>query len=139
MKNFCRRTSIFKAICLAGILCCGSPAVHAADPAPYDCASPLVGTDTHGHAYPGAVVPFGMVQLSPDTRTTGWDGCSGYHYSDATIQGFSHTHVSGTGVGALGDFLLMPTVGDVRLEPGTPGKGYASNFSHSQELAQPGY
>ena len=100
---------------------------------------PLVGTDAHGHAYPGATVPFGMVQLSPDTRTEGWDGCSGYHYSDSTILGFSHTHLSGTGAGCLADVLLMPTVGEVRLDAGSPGSGYASAFSHAEEQATPGY
>jgi predicted alpha-1,2-mannosidase len=100
---------------------------------------PLVGTDAHGHAYPGATVPFGMVQLSPDTPLQGWDGCSGYHYSDSVIQGFSHTHLSGTGCGCLGDILLMPTVGKVFLEAGSPGQGYSSRFSHDQEHAMPGY
>src|SRR5882724_379309 len=75
-------------------------------------ALPMVGTGGHGHTYPGATLPFGFVQLSPDTRTSGWDGCSGYHYSDATILGFSHTHLSGTGIGDLGDVLLMPWVGE---------------------------
>ena len=100
---------------------------------------PFVGTGAHGHAYPGATVPFGMVQLSPDTRTTTWDGCSGYHYSDSTIQGFTHTHLSGTGAACLGDVLLMPTVGEVRLNAGSPGDGYASRFSHEREHATPGY
>ena len=68
-----------------------------AQPLPVNEPLPLVGTDAHGHAYPGATVPFGMVQLSPDTRTGTWDGCSGYHYSDSAILGFSHTHLSGTG------------------------------------------
>lgn len=103
--------------------------------------NPLVGTAEHGHTYPGATVPFGMVQLSPDTPLQGWDGSSGYHYSDSAIQGFSHTHLSGTGVGGLGDVLLMPTVGEVQLSSGTPGKGdgYASRFSHARESASPGY
>jgi len=69
---------------------------------------PLIGTGGHGHTFPGAAVPFGMVQLSPDTGTEGWDWCSGYHYSDNSIIGFSHTHLSGTGVGNLGDILVMP-------------------------------
>ena len=106
--------------------------------APIDESLPIVGTDAHGHAYPGATVPFGMVQLSPDTTTQGWDGSSGYHYRDSTILGFSHTHLSGTGCGCLGDVLLMPTVGPVRLDAGTPGQGYASRFSHDQEHAIPG-
>lgn len=106
---------------------------------PVDEPLPLVGTDAHGHAYPGATVPFGMVQLSPDTRTDTWDGCSGYHYSDSTILGFSHTHLGGTGCGCLGDVMLMPTVGDVHLDAGSPGNGYASKFSHANEKATPGY
>jgi glycosyl hydrolase family 92 len=76
---------------------------------------PFVGTGGHGHTFPGAIVPFGMVQLSPDTRLTGWDGCSGYHYSDNIIYGFSHTHLSGTGISDYGDILFMPTVGEVFL------------------------
>src|SRR5215813_10844440 len=76
---------------------------------------PFVGTGGHGHTFPGATMPFGMVQHSPDTRLTGWDGCSGYHYSDSIIYGFSHTHLSGTGISDYGDILLMPTVGDVHL------------------------
>ena len=74
--------------------------------------NPFIGTAGHGHTFPGAIVPFGMVQLSPDTRLTGWDGCSGYHYSDSIIYGFSHTHLSGTGISDYGDILLMPTVGE---------------------------
>ncbi|HTV43092.1 MAG TPA: GH92 family glycosyl hydrolase [Candidatus Sulfotelmatobacter sp.] len=116
-----------------------SPVVAIASMNPVDESLPMVGTDAHGHAYPGATVPFGMVQVSPDTRTEGWDGCSGYHYSDSVIEGFSHTHLSGTGAGCLGDVLLMPTVGDVDLRAGSPGAGYASKFSHAQETASPGY
>ncbi|MBT8273932.1 MAG: glycoside hydrolase family 92 protein, partial [Bacteroidia bacterium] len=71
--------------------------------------NPFIGTGGHGHTYPGATMPFGMMQLSPDTRLDGWDGCSGYHYSDNYIYGFSHTHLSGTGVSDYGDILLMPT------------------------------
>ncbi|MDE3068802.1 MAG: GH92 family glycosyl hydrolase [Verrucomicrobiota bacterium] len=108
-------------------------------PQPVNESLPLVGTAAHGHAYPGATVPFGMVQLSPDTRTEGWDACGGYHYSDTNILGFTHTHLSGTGATCLGDVLLMPTVGQLHLEAGTPGHGYASSFSHAQEQATPGY
>jgi predicted alpha-1,2-mannosidase len=103
---------------------------------------PLIGTDAHGHVYPGAAVPFGMVQLSPDTRKDNWDGCSGYHYSDSTIMGFSHTHLSGTGVGDYGDIRLMPTTGAIITEPGTeenPETGYRSRFRHETETAAPGY
>src|SRR6187402_2767196 len=78
-----------------------------------------IGTGGHGHTYPGATMPFGMVQLSPDTYTDGWDWCSGYHASDKSIMGFSHTHLSGTGAGDLLDFLLMPGTGAIHLEPGS--------------------
>src|ERR1700757_3607779 len=78
-----------------------------------------IGTGGHGHCYPGATVPFGLVQLSPDTFNKGWDWCSGYNYSDDSIMGFSHTHLSGTGIGDMLDVLLMPCTGSVKLEPGT--------------------
>src|SRR5256886_16019130 len=78
-----------------------------------------IGTGGHGHTYPGATVPFGAVQLSPDTYNRGWDWCSGYHYSDESIMGFSHTHLSGTGVGDMLDFLLMPGTGPAKIVPGT--------------------
>lgn len=104
---------------------------------------PFVGTGGHGHTYPGATVPFGMVQLSPDTRLTGWDGSSGYHYSDSVIYGFSHTHLSGTGVPDYADILLAPTAGEPRLDAlgpeGATAGGYASRFSHADERARPGY
>ena len=87
------------------------------------------GTGFHGHTYPGATTPFGLVQLSPDTRTIGWDGSSGYHYSDSTILGFSHTHLSGTGCSDLGDFLFTPGLGEIKpLE-----------LDHRKESARPGY
>jgi len=73
--------------------------------------NPFIGTGGHGHTFPGATYPFGMMQLSPDTRFSGWDGCSGYHYSDSTIYGFSHTHLNGTGCEDYCDILLMPVVG----------------------------
>ncbi|MBI1938294.1 MAG: glycoside hydrolase family 92 protein [Ignavibacteriales bacterium] len=104
--------------------------------------NPLVGTDGHGHTYPGASLPFGMVQLSPDTDTEGWDWCSGYHYSDNSIMGFSHTHLSGTGCADYGDILFMPTTGELKTEPGKkdiPGSGYRSRFNHKNEIATPGY
>ena len=104
--------------------------------------NPFIGTGGHGHTYPGATLPFGMVQLSPDTRINDWDGCSGYHYSDSTILGFSHTHLSGTGVGDYGDIRLMPTVGKLQTNPGNSSRteaGYRSAFSHQSELASPGF
>jgi len=103
---------------------------------------PLIGTDGHGHTFPGATVPFGMVQLSPDTRKDSWDGCSGYHYSDSTILGFSHTHLSGTGVGDYGDVRFMPMTGELKVNPGVEDDsrtGYRSRFSHQNEAAKPGY
>ncbi|MCJ8291991.1 MAG: glycoside hydrolase family 92 protein [Crocinitomicaceae bacterium] len=102
--------------------------------------SPFIGTGGHGHTYPGATAPFGMMQLSPDTRYEGWDGCSGYHYSDSIIYGFSHTHLSGTGVPDYCDLLIVPQSGSPNVNPGysTEG-GYGSKFSHHQENAHPGY
>jgi putative alpha-1,2-mannosidase len=86
-----------------------------------------IGTGGHGHCFPGAAVPFGAVQLSPDTYDDDWDWCSGYHISNTSIMGFSHTHLSGTGCGDLLDFLVMPGIGEVKLVPGTvanPELGY---------------
>jgi len=103
--------------------------------------NPFIGTDGHGHTYPGATLPFGMVQLSPDTRLEGWDGCSGYHYSDSVVYGFSHTHLSGTGVADYCDILIMPTIGEIKLFNGSenPDSGYASRFNHENEKASPGF
>ena len=102
--------------------------------------NPFVGTGAHGHTYPGAALPFGMVQLSPDTRLDGWDGCSGYHFTDTIVYGFSHTHLSGTGVSDYGDVLLMPFTGEVLFHNGADGQaGYASAFDKSSESASPGY
>jgi putative alpha-1,2-mannosidase len=98
--------------------------------------NPFIGTGGHGHTYPGATVPFGMVQLSPDTRIDGsWDGCSGYHYSDSVIYGFSHTHLNGTGVSDFGDIMMMPTVGEISFD----NKDYSSTFSHTNEKATAGF
>jgi len=103
---------------------------------------PRIGTGGHGHCFPGATVPFGAVQLSPDTFNNGWDWCSGYHISDSSIMGFSHTHLSGTGCGDLLDFLVMPGTGPAKIVPGTrenPDEGYRSRFSHDDEVMTPGY
>ena len=98
--------------------------------------NPFIGTGGHGHTFPGATVPYGMVQLSPDTRIDGsWDGCGGYHYSDNVIYGFSHTHLNGTGVSDYGDIMLMPTMG----EPSFDNKVYSSIFSHANEKASAGF
>ncbi len=107
-----------------------------------DHIDPFIGTGGHGHTFPGATLPFGMVQLSPDTRLTGWDGCSGYHNSDDIVYGFSHTHLSGTGVSDYGDILLMPTIGASDLNNGYPDQteaGYASGFDKADEQAVAGY
>jgi len=103
---------------------------------------PFIGTGGHGHTYPGATLPFGMVQLSPDSRLEGWDGCSGYHYTDSVIYGFSHTHLSGTGISDYGDVLLMPTQGAIEFNNGAKSngkEGYASSFQKENELAKPAY
>jgi len=115
--------------------------------------NPLIGTQKMGHTFPGATVPFGSVQLSPDTdqqphniggkyNPDAYRYCAGYQYDDASIVGFSHTHFSGTGHSDLGDFLIMPTVGPLQLEPGSkedPSTGFRSKFSHTNETAEAGY
>lgn len=115
--------------------------------------NPIIGTDGMGHTFPGACVPFGIVQLSPDTDTIPhnidgayqervYEYCAGYQYKDSTIVGFSHTHFNGTGHSDLGDVLIMPSIGELKLRPGTaddPEKGYRSRFSHETEIASPGY
>jgi len=134
-----------------------STALHAQEnkavKSPNDYVNPFIGTDDMGHTFPGATVPFGLVQLSPETDTVmysygkGYNPevyryCAGYQYSDNTIVGFSHTHFNGTGHSDLGDFLVMPTVGELKLNPGTkdnPASGYRSKFSHSTEKANPGF
>jgi predicted alpha-1,2-mannosidase len=112
----------------------------------YEAVDPFIGTGGDGHTFPGAVAPFGMVQLSPDTDILpfkqSYARAAGYRYTDPTILGFSHTHFSGSGHSDLGDILLAPVSGEARLEPGEadkPGSGYRSRFSHDGELAQPGY
>lgn len=107
-----------------------------------DSVNVFIGTGGHGHTFPGATLPHGMVQLSPDTRLLGWDACSGYYYDDTSIMGFTHTHLSGTGIGDYGDILFMPVVGEKPLIAGTAensDEGYRSRFSHEQESARPGY
>ncbi len=120
---------------------------------PADYVNPMIGTNGMGHTFPGACAPFGAVQLSPDTDTIphnvdgiyqkkAYEYCAGYQYRDKTIVGFSHTHLSGTGHSDLGDILIMPTRGELHLNPGrasNPDEGYRSRFSHSTEKASPGY
>lgn len=118
-----------------------------------DKVNPIIGTNGMGHTFPGACVPFGLIQLSPDTDTIphningqyqarAYEYCAGYQYKDSSIVGFSHTHLSGTGHSDLGDILLMPFTGELKLNPGTatdPDAGYHSRFSHDTETARPGY
>lgn len=126
---------------LIALLC--TSCAHTLDQADYASYVNLyIGTGGHGHTHPAATVPHGMIQPGPDTRIDGWDACSGYHYSDSTINGFCHTRLSGTGCADYGDVLLMPTVG--RQEVAYLGKAsqqtaYASPFSHANEVAEPGY
>ena len=117
----------------------GDPGAIKSDLDPLKYVDPFVGTGGHGHTFPGATTPFGMVQLSPDTRLEGWDGCSGYHFSDNYIYGFSHTHLSGTGVSDYGDLLLMPS-GTKNWHNGSKSSGgYRQYFSHKNEMASPGF
>ncbi len=96
---------------------------------------PFLGTGGHGHVYPGATVPFGMVQLSPDNGVEGWDWCSGYHYSSKTIAGFSHTHLSGTGIGDWCDISVLPLTDTAQIRA----KKILIPFQHQNEKAEPGY
>lgn len=109
-------------------------------PSPSQYVNTFVGTGGHGHTFPGPVLPFGMVQVGPDTRYEGWDGCGGYHYSDSVIYGFSHTHLSGTGIPDYADVLLVPQQGKLNTVPGyKKAGGFGSVFKHSKEKALPGY
>ena len=114
---------------------------------------PMIGTNGMGHTFPGACVPHGLVQVSPDTDTVphnvngtyqprAYEYCAGYQHRDSSIVGFSHTHFIGTGHSDLGDILIMPITGDVKFNPGTaedPDSGYRSRFTHDTEKASPGY
>lgn len=98
-----------------------------------DFVDPMIGTGAHGHTFPGAVVPFGRVQLSPDTHLLGWEASSGYHYEDTVLYGFSHTHLSGTGIGDMGDILFLPFTDNIK------GEKPVAKMSHEKEEASPGY
>src|SRR4051794_14179489 len=137
------------ALAKAGAKAIGAPAIAGENGAGEDLTrlvNVFCGTGGHGHCFPGATVPFGAVQLSPDTGFTGWDWCSGYHHDDTVLIGFSHTHLSGTGASDLLDVLMAPRTGDVVLNRGSdadarrdPAGTYRSRFSHTDEHAQPGY
>lgn len=137
--NVLRMKNIIYSIVLATILLSCNDGNKPIRKSPVDYVDPFIGTGFHGHTYPGATVPFGAVQLSPDTRRGNWDACSGYHYSDSTILGFSHTHLSGTGCIDLGDILFHPTT--QKINQGKK-EGYIFDplhFSHQDESASPGY
>jgi len=122
------------------VMSCANPKLATNDLAAY--VDPFIGTDYHGHVFLGANVPFGAVQLGPTNFTQGWDWCSGYHYSDSLLIGFSHLHLSGTGIGDLGDVLVMPYTGEIKTSRGTVKNyraGFGSKYSHEQEKASPGY
>lgn len=139
--------TIFSALTVCALLSVPQRSTAAAKPVkkdktPVEYVNPFVGTDGYGNVYPGAQVPFGGIQISPDTDEHFYDCASGYKWNRASIQGFSLTHLSGTGIPDLGDFLFMPVVGGVKLDPGTdekPDDGYRSRFSHAKETASPGY
>lgn len=139
-KKFKSLFTLITVFIIAGIIVTGCVKINPIESVDY--VNPFVGTDDHGHTFPGAALPGGMVQLSPDTGTKVWDWCSGYHYSDSSIMGFSHLHRSGMGAGDWGDILLMPTTGKLKIVPGNkenPDKGYRSRFTHQEEEASPGY
>jgi predicted alpha-1,2-mannosidase len=126
-------TTLFVAVIIACAMNACQVPNNNLEPAAY--INPFIGTDGHGHTYPGAATPFGMVQLSPQTRLDGWDGCSGYHYTDTIVYGFAHTALSGTGVSDYGDILLMPVLGD----PVFDNASYSSPFKKENEYAEAGY
>lgn len=133
--NMLFRPNGFMCVCLILLGACGSPQPTddaQADFDPLVWVDPFIGTGEHGHTFPGATTPFGMVQLSPDTHLPGWDASSGYHDSDSVIYGFSHTHLSGTGIGDMGDFLFLPYTGE-------SGDSLIGSFDKSSEQATPGY
>lgn len=105
----------------------------------FDLVDPFIGTGGHGHTHPAATVPFGMMQLGPDTRLEGWDGCSGYHYTDSALYGFSHTHLSGTGIGDYNDILFLPIPSDMDEDWDSKFDKKAIAFNKESEVAEPGY
>ncbi len=132
-KIYCQSLIIFLPFAFALSTCAAQQTKHT------QYVDPMIGTGGHGHTFPGATVPFGMVQLSPDTRIDGsWDGCSGYHYSDSIIYGFSHTHLSGTGCSDYGDIVLFPTTENVQSADLLNQK-FSSTFNHKNEKATAGY
>jgi len=138
-KSYLNATTFTFGICVLVLSGCSTTEV---EPQPIDYVDSFIGSGGHGHVFVGASVPFGAVQIGPNNINKGWDWCSGYHYSDSLIIGFSNLHLSGTGIGDLGDVLIMPYTGEVRLNKGKqeyPHGGYLSGFSHDNEIAKPGY
>jgi predicted alpha-1,2-mannosidase len=138
-----RSFSILSA-CIVLLYSCSQPAAQQVKKEHLtDFVDPFIGTAYHGHTYPGAAFPFGQIQLSPDNGTQGWDWCSGYHYSDSTLAGFSHLHLSGTGIGDLADISFLPVTEKVTFKEGEQNmefvSRYAGKYSHDQEIAKPGY
>ncbi|MCL3780651.1 glycoside hydrolase family 92 protein [Prolixibacteraceae bacterium JC049] len=139
-----------KQLIISGLICASlfscAPKTEEGTPAQQSLTQyvdPFIGTAYHGHTFPGAALPSGMIQLSPDNGTSGWDWCSGYHYSDSLIAGFSHLHLSGTGIGDLADISVMPTNKEIAEKHFEEGKSfsnfYRSKFNHDNEEATPGY
>lgn len=133
-----KKVSVFLFVCIAFVF--GAFSQSTTDVAKY--VDPYIGTGGHGHVFLGASVPFGAVQVGPTNYSKGWDWCSGYHYSDSILIGFSQLHLSGTGIGDLGDVILMPYTGNMKIIPGTvqnPLSGYATLYGHQDETVKPGY
>ncbi|MGM9759909.1 MAG: GH92 family glycosyl hydrolase [Parabacteroides sp.] len=127
-----KKTLLFPALLLGVMVGCQQPSAPDLSRDQLAYVNPFIGTGFHGHTFPGATRPFAMVQLSPDTHILGWDACSGYHADDRQIYGFSHTHLSGTGIGDLGDVALLPFSGEDSIKP-------VATFQKSTEKATPGY
>ena len=140
MNNYASRFTLYTL--LFTLIACGGCTTFERQTSLTQYVNPYIGTGDHGHVFLGADVPFGLVQLGPSNIPQSWDWCSGYHISDSTIIGFSHMHLSGTGIGDLGDINLMPAVGEPTLRRGTAGDystGLYSLFSRATEKVKPGY
>ena len=135
--------SIFAGSLLFLVACTGTSPKQIQEDRLTDFVNPFIGTAYHGHTYPGAAYPFGQIQLSPDNGTQGWDWCSGYHYSDSIVAGFSHLHLSGTGIGDLADISFIPVTSGVTFRKDEKNADfvtrYAGKYTHKQETAKPGY
>lgn len=135
-----KRTMIVSAALLFLASCATNQGANKDDVLQY--VDPYIGSAAHGHVFVGASVPFGAVQVGPTNITQGWDWCSGYNYADSVVRGFSQLHLSGTGIGDLGDVLMMPYLGPLRTMTGTqqdPTSGYSAHYSHANEQVAPGY